>query len=158
MLALLKLIPFKDWVYCGVILSLLAAFGWYTVHERHEGAAIILAADKKLADAVAAKDKIIHDNAQLELIDIGKHEKIALAAAPIPNAGLVCSSPRSPTVTASSGNTVESAGQSGAVPAGSFDPSGAILTLLRDSDNQVNALIDANEILTGYIEALRLTK
>jgi hypothetical protein len=156
--ALLALIPVKDWVYGGIIAALLVGFGWYTVHERHEGAEKILAADKKLADTVAAKDKIIADNAQLELVDVGNHEKLALAAPPIPDAGLVCQSSSSPTVAANSGDSNKPANQSGTVSAGSFDPSGAILTLLRDSDVQVNALIDANEILTGYIEALRLTK
>jgi hypothetical protein len=156
---LLKLIPGKDYIYCGIIAALLAGFSWYTIHERDEGAAKVIAADKKLSDTIAAKDKEIADNAQLELIDVGTHEKLALAAPPIANAGLVCkSSNPASTAAASSGDTGKSADQSDSVPAGSFDPSGAILTLLSDSDAQVNALIDANEILTGYIEALRLTK
>jgi hypothetical protein len=157
-LAFLKVIPVKDWIYGAVIALLLAGFGWYTVHERHEGAAKILAADKKLVDAVAAKDQIIHDNAQLELVNVGNHEKIALAAPPIANAGLVCHSPGRVAASASSGDVPQPTDKSGAVPAGGFDPSGAILTLLRDSDAQVNGLIESNEILEGYIEALRLTK
>lgn len=156
--ALLALIPAKDWVYGGIIAALLAGFGWYTVHERAEGAAKIIAADKKLSDTVAAKDKVIADNAQLDLIQVGEHEKLALAAPAIPNAGLVCKSPGSPAVAANPGDPGKSSGTGDTLPAGSFDPSGSILTLLRDSDAQVNGLIDANEILTGYIEALRLTK
>lgn len=156
--ALLALIPSKDWFYGAVIVAL-AAFGVYErFHLIDEGEAKIIAADKKLSDMIAAKDKIISDNAQLELIDVGQHEKIALAAPAISNAGLVCESPRSPAVATNSGNTGQSPSQSEPVSDGSFDPSGALLTLLRDSDTQVNALIDANEILTGYIEALRLTK
>jgi hypothetical protein len=153
---LLKLIPGKDYIYCGIIAALLAGFGWYTIHERDEGAAKVIAADKKLSDTIAAKDKEIADNAQLELIDVGNHEKIALAADPIPNAGLVCkSSDSAGTVAAAPGDAGKPADQSGSLPAGSFDPSGAILTLLRDSDAQVNALIEVNEILTGYIAALK---
>jgi hypothetical protein len=155
---LLKLIPGKDYIYCGIIAALLAGFGWYTIHERDEGAAKIVAADRKLSATIAAKDKEIADNAQLELIDVGTHEKLVLAAPPIPDAGLVCKSPSSAAAAASSGDASKPADQSGSLPAGSFDPSGAILTLLSDSDAQVNALIEANEILTGYIEALRLTK
>jgi hypothetical protein len=153
--ALLALIPGKDYIYCGIIAALLAGFGWYTIHERDEGAAKVVAADRKLSATIAAKDKEIADNAQLELIAVGNHEKLALAAAPIANAGIVCRSTRSPAAAASSGDAVKPAGQGGSVPTGSFDPSGAILTLLRDSDAQVNGLIEANEILTGYIEALK---
>jgi hypothetical protein len=152
---LLKLIPSKDYIYCGVIAALLAGFGWYTYHERAVEHAKDLAADRKQVAALIAKDKIIADNAQLDLIEVGQHEKIVLAAPPIPNAGLVCRSPSSTAVAASPSDAVQSAGKSSPVPAGSFDPSGAILTLLSDSDAQVNALIEANEILTGYIEALK---
>ncbi len=45
--ALLALIPFKDWVYLGIITALVAGFGWYTVHERHEGEAHEVAALQK---------------------------------------------------------------------------------------------------------------
>jgi hypothetical protein len=40
----LAMIPFKDWIYGGVIVALLAGFGWYTVHERNLGAAHEVAA------------------------------------------------------------------------------------------------------------------
>jgi hypothetical protein len=149
------MIPIKDLIYGGAIAIILGAFGWYTVHERHEGEAVIVAADTKLAATVAAKDKIIHDNAQLELVDVGNHEKIAIAAAPVPNAGLVCKSPGSTSVASSPGHSGQPVSQGEPVQSGSFDPSGAILTLLRDSDAQVNALIEANEILTGYVNSLK---
>jgi hypothetical protein len=48
--ALLALIPFKDWVYGGIILSLLIGFGVYTVHERNLGAAHEVAALKASSD------------------------------------------------------------------------------------------------------------
>jgi len=54
--ALLALVPIKDWVYVGVIVALLTAFGIYTVHERHEGEAHEIAALKKSSDALQAKE------------------------------------------------------------------------------------------------------
>lgn len=44
MLALLKLIPIKDWLYTGIIAALLIGFWYYTVHERELGAAREMAA------------------------------------------------------------------------------------------------------------------
>lgn len=158
MLAILKLIPLKDWLYCALGAAILTGFVAYTVHERHEGAAKIVLADKKLADTVAAKDKIIRENAQLDLIDVGNHEKLAVNAPPIPNAGLVCHTSSSPAAASGSGSVAEPASQVAELPERSFDPSGGILTLLSDNDAQINALIDSIEILEGYIEALRLTK
>jgi hypothetical protein len=152
--ALLALLPSRDWFYGAIIVALGAFCVYEHFHLIDEGEAKIVAADKTLAATVAAKDKIIHDNAQLELVDVGQHEKIALVAPAIPNAGLVCNAPRSPVVAATASNPVKPPDQSVAVRTGSFDPSGTILTLLSDSDTQVNALIEANEILAGYIEAL----
>ena len=45
MLAFLKLVPLKTWLYVGVLVALLVSFGMYTSHERTIGAARILAAD-----------------------------------------------------------------------------------------------------------------
>ena len=64
-LALLKLVPLKDWLYCGAIAALLIGFGVFVHHERSVGAAnelhsvqtasarVQAAADKKIADLTA---------------------------------------------------------------------------------------------------------
>lgn len=67
MAALLALIPFKDWVYGGIILSLLVGFGLYTVHERNLGAAHEVAALKassdKLTKETAAQTAVLQERA-----------------------------------------------------------------------------------------------
>jgi hypothetical protein len=55
MSALLALIPLKDWIYGGIIVAILAGFGWYTVHERDLGKASEVAALKKSSDELQAK-------------------------------------------------------------------------------------------------------
>lgn len=157
--ALLALIPAKDYAW-GALVALLLAFGTYEhFHLIHEGEAIKAAADLKLRNTIAAKDKELADNAQLELIDVGNHEKLAIAAPAIPDAGLVCKSTRpSASGTAGASDAGKPADTGASVQSGGFDPSGAILTLLRDSDDQVNALIEANMILTRYINDLAASK
>jgi hypothetical protein len=54
MLAFLKLVPLKDWIYAGALALLLILFATYTHHERALGAARIIAAD------AAALDKAQH--------------------------------------------------------------------------------------------------
>jgi len=63
MLALLNLIPLKDWLYVGAIVALLTAFGCYTVHERrigaaHEVAAVQAASEKTKAEAQETIDRL----------------------------------------------------------------------------------------------------
>lgn len=63
MLAFLRLVPLKDWLYAGIIAALLIAFGAYTKHERTVGASRILAADaaalvKATATAKAETDRL----------------------------------------------------------------------------------------------------
>jgi hypothetical protein len=54
-LALFSLIPIKDWVYSGIIIAILAGFGWYTIHERDIGKADEVAALQKSSQALQAK-------------------------------------------------------------------------------------------------------
>jgi len=53
--ALLALIPGKDLAYGAIIVALLAAFGAYTIHERHIGAAHETAALKASSDKLIAQ-------------------------------------------------------------------------------------------------------
>jgi hypothetical protein len=148
--------PILHYIYGAIIVALIAGGFAAVIHERHVGAAAIAAADAKHAQVVAAKDKVIADNAQLELIDVGQHEKISLAAPPVPNSGLVCKSPSVGTAPGSA-EGISQSGKVDQLSAGSFDPSGAILTLLRDDDTRINDLVDTVEILNGYIEMITLT-
>jgi hypothetical protein len=146
--------PILHYIYGGIIALLIGGFAWYTVHERDVGEAKIKAADAAHAAAIAKKDQTIADNAQLQLVEIGNHEKIALALPPVANTGLVCvapSSPITPTVAASVGQPSEVP----VVSSGSFDPSGGLLTLLRDDDTRINALADTVTALEQYIAAIK---
>jgi hypothetical protein len=55
MLALLKLVPLKDWIYLSLIVALLGGFVSYTIHERDIGKAHELAVLKKSSDELQAK-------------------------------------------------------------------------------------------------------
>lgn len=146
--------PIMHYIYGGIIALLIGGFAWYTIHERDIGEAKIVAADAAHAAVVAKKDQTIADNAQLQLVEIGTHEKIALAAPPIRNTGLVCIAPSSSTAPA------VASGDNGSlevpvVSSGSFDPSGAILTLLRTDDQRINDLAETVIVLQTYIAALK---
>lgn len=72
MLAFLKLVPLKDWLYAGVIALLLIVFGAYTKHERSVGAARILSADA--AALVRATEKTAAETQRLkDLADKAEH-------------------------------------------------------------------------------------
>lgn len=91
LLALLRLIPIKDWFYAGIIAILLVGFGWYTHHERNIGRQSIELRDKKLADAQAAKNKETEDEISKgiqDALDKWKQDHPIPRPAPIPH--LVC--------------------------------------------------------------------
>lgn len=74
--AFLALIPVKDWVYAGLILTLLAGFGAYTIHERHVGEVKVEAANAKTAAAqivhnteVESRAKILNASAMQKYLD-----------------------------------------------------------------------------------------
>lgn len=72
MLAFLRLVPLKDWLYAGIIALLLIAFGAYTKHERSVGAARILSADA--AALVRATEKTAAESQRLkEIADTAEH-------------------------------------------------------------------------------------
>ena len=64
MLAFLRLVPLKDWLYAGIIAALLICFGLYTGHEREVGAARILEADTAALVKATAKAKAETDRLQ----------------------------------------------------------------------------------------------
>lgn len=148
MLALLKLVPVRDWLYAAVIAVLLAFFGWFTVHERDEGRAVILAADKKLADAVAEKNLLKEQAAQAASNQVSQVYEKAIAVPAVGDLGLVCHAPGSAPVSQGPEYRPDVTHKADIGSQGSFDPSGPILTLLRDDDAQIDGLIDTVELLT----------
>jgi hypothetical protein len=152
--ALLALVPLKDGVYGSIIVALLAGFGWYTVHERNEGAAKIVAADKRTVLVAEAKDKAIVVAAQDASNQIGVVYEKAVSIPAIADVGLVCESPHSNPVPGTADYKPENPGAPAQPSSGVFDPSGGVLTLLRDDDAQINALIDQVDALTDTMTKL----
>lgn len=155
-MALLSLIPFKDWVYGAIIASLLVAFGVYTHHERVLGEQKIVAIDAKAAAAAEAKVKAATDAAQLTEIHNAVVYKQIISSPLVADTGLVCKRAAAP------GSTVPPAGSGSGAAAGSpvadsgsgsaFDPSGAILTRGRDADAQISYLQNRVKELEGQME------
>ena len=90
MLALLKLVPLKDWIYGAIIVALLAAFGVYTVHERHIGEQKIEAADARAAKAQAVKVQTTEHTAQESVNASVKTYQAAVAAPSLPAPRILC--------------------------------------------------------------------
>lgn len=141
MLAFLKLIPTKDYLYGAAILTLLIGFGVYTHHERVVGEARIEAQDAKLAAAEKAKNEALESAAQAASNNIGVTYEKAVAIPPVADLGVVCH-------TTSRGQLPQTAqggsGAAGTTPVigggATFDPSGAALTVGRDDDALILAL------------------
>jgi len=156
--ALLALVPLKDWIYGGIIVALLAGFGWYTVHERHIGEAKIEASDKKVADAQIVHNKEVEDVVATKLSAAIK-DYDALSPIPVPRSVpvLVCST--------SGGSDVPSgesavAGSNGAgVPIGAgqpdagFDPAPAVSVTGTDADKEIVHLQKKIKLLQDTIAA-----
>lgn len=140
MLALLKLVPLKDWLYLSLIVALLGGFASYTIHERHVGEAKIEAAEAKAvtkANDVVAKDDAAA--ATTESTDAIIYEK-AVAVPALGDIGIVCKrasgsvslpAPDSQQRT----DARDAAADSPVGPA--YDPSGAALTRAAQADAQI---------------------
>lgn len=143
-LALLKLIPLKDWLYCGIIAALLAGFGVYTIHERHVGAQRIELADQRAVAAETARNKAIETAAVSEVnVSVQKYQA-AVAAPTLPAPRIVCHAANSGPVPGHAGspgagddrtNVPESTGPS-------FDPAEHVLAAGKQADAQVTLLQD----------------
>jgi hypothetical protein len=139
--ALLALIPGKDWLYAGIITALLAAFGWYTVHER----GVEHAKDMAAAAKVVAKDNAIvaADDSQAKSTETQSAiiYKQAVAVPAIADVGIVCERPAAGNVSLPAADGIAGAGprdQSADSGSGStFDPSGALLSRAERADAQI---------------------
>ena len=141
MLALLKLIPFKDWVYGSIIVALLAGFGWYTHHERQVGATKLQAAVTQVADRAEAAVVAANTVAKTAETQNAKvYTQVVVTPVPRP-LGIVChrTGPGSnpvPQAHAVAGAAVgKPAADRGAEA--SYDPSGPALAVGRQADAEI---------------------
>jgi hypothetical protein len=145
MLALLKLIPLKDWAYAGIIAALLIGFGVFVSHERSIGEQKIEVADAALAAKQIELNTEKETHAQDVINTATEVYKNTLAAAPAPDAPHVFVCDRA---TAPSGSAVRPGASAGSsVDAGTHVPEESSVdigpgldTIGRDADAQVIAL------------------
>lgn len=144
MIALLKLIPLKDYAWAALVLVLLGAFGAYTVHERHVGEAKIEKKDAALRAAATALNTASENLADIKELNIGKVYEKYITLPAIPDApGLVCVNTAPATEQPqTAGNRSGSSSEDAKLPDGGFNPSGELLTLLSNDDAQIAGLID----------------
>lgn len=140
----LSAIGVKDYLYGAAIAALIAGGLYFVHHERLVGEDKIIAADTRTAAVAVAKDKAIEAAAQAAANTIGAtYEKAVSVPAVGDIDGLVCrnTAPRSGVSQAADYRPANP----GSPDIGSqvaFNPSGLILTVGRDDDAQINALID----------------
>jgi hypothetical protein len=151
MLALLKLISPKEWLLLAAIVLL----GLYTMKVYEDGEHRIEKKDAALHAAAVALNKASENLADIKEISIERTYTHIVSAPPIGNVGLLCHS----TVAAVKPDAAKGSGSANTsapdvLPTREFDPSGPILTLLRNADAQVNALIDRNAELEGLLEGV----
>ena len=150
-----KLIPIRDWLYAGAFIALLAGFGWFVHHERQVGEQKIEAADARAAAAQLALNKAKEAAAQTASTTIGATYEKVVRIPVVGDLGVSCVRNNAPagsdvskTADNRSGNPQAPIGGNAAP----FDPTGAALTVGRDADAQINALIDTVNALTAEMK------
>lgn len=137
MLALLKLIPWKDVAYLAVILGLV---GWLY----HKGEAHVEAQDKKVAIAAQTQVNRVATAAQTTESQSAIIYKQAVVIPAVGDIGVECvrQPASSSQVPATAARATTAASQPAAVSGEgrSFDPSGALLTRAREADAQITYL------------------
>lgn len=144
MLALLKLVPVKDWIYAGIIAALLALFGVYTVHERHIGEQKIETADARVVSAEKARDQAIQATALSEInVSVQKYQA-AVTAPTVSVPSIVCHAALSGAVSGAAGSpgTGHDSSDVSESTGPDFDPAQHVLEVGRQADAQVTLLQD----------------
>jgi hypothetical protein len=154
MLALLKLIPLKDWFYCTVICALLGGFVTYTIHERHIGEARIIAADTRAALVAQAKDKAIEAAAQDASNAIGVVYEKAVAIPSVADLGVVCHAPARSQLSQAPVNQSGATDSANSPVGPPYDPTGPALTVGRNADSQIRALQDQLKVLVDAMNGV----
>lgn len=150
MLALLKLIPLKDWLYGGVIVALLIGFGVFVHHERNVGATKVITADAAAVAKQAAHNTEIETHAQQTVTQISETYAKAVAAPPAadaphlwvrqPSSSCPAGANASPARAADGGPVVSAAVPSAGEDAIDFGP--PLDKSFQDADAQVTGLQD----------------
>ena len=140
--AILALLPSKDWFYGAIIATAIGGFTWYTIHERDAGEAAVRAADQRTAMVAQAKDLAIEAAANTQSSSTSLIYEKAVAIPAVADLGIVCNSPGGSAMPKAAGDQPKDPDPAVVGSVRSFDPSGDILTLLRNDDAQINALID----------------
>lgn len=141
MLAFLKLIPIKDWLYGSIIVALLGGFAWYTHHERQMGATKLETAVTQVANRAEAAVVAANTAAQTAERQSAKvYVKTVIAPAPR-NIGLVCHRTDAGSGAVPEAHTVAGAGAgkpaANSGSAATFDPSGGALEVGAKADAQI---------------------
>ncbi len=147
MLAFLKLIPAREWL----MLAGLAILGLLFLKTYHDGELRIERKDAALRAAAVALNTAAANLAEIKEIQIGRSYEKIVQLGPVPNAGLVCHA-TAPVKSDIPDYRPEAPGTTAQLSDRGFDPSGAILTLLRDDDAQIDGLIDTVAVLQAELE------
>lgn len=146
----------KDYLYAGLITLLIGLFSYWTIHERHAGAAAIIAADARTVAIVKSKDIAIEAAANAALDKASQIYEKAVVIPAVADLGVMCQSRPIDTLPTTAADTVSRTGQAEQVPGRLFDPSGDILTGDRQSDALVADL--QSEIATLRSEMVAAAK
>jgi HAMP domain-containing protein len=151
-------LPLKDYLYLGIILALIAGFGWYTYHERSIGRAQIEASDAKLAAANKERNDALTTTAALansvSQKDYDHVVSVPVINAPVPNR--LCKPASANLMPATPG----AAGSGNAQAAGAAEDAGSTSELQRFADSAVQIARDADaqvQALQTIINNLRNT-
>jgi hypothetical protein len=157
---MLAMLPIKDWIYGAVIVALLAAFGWYTVHERGIGEKKIEAADARAVAAQVVHNGEVENAVKQKLADALKDYELAPVvptAARIPS--VVCYAPSDRAVPHRPGTVAGSDGAGAAVPSGAakdnagFDPAPALSADALAADAEILRLKAKVALLQETVQA-----
>jgi hypothetical protein len=158
--ALLALVPLKDWIYAGIIATLLVGFGVYTVHERHEGAHKIEIADAKVAAAQTIHNEEVQSVIQAKVQSaINDYDALAPIPSPVPVPRLVCRPAGSGNVPQGTQSASGGDGAGGGVPVSSsadsfgFDPAPALSATGTDADAEIEHLQKKVKLLQDLVHA-----
>lgn len=153
---MLSFLSLRGYLIAGFVSVLLAAFGWYTYHERHVEHVKDVAAETRVVNSVKAQDVVITATAVKDTNDAIQIYKQIVQLPSVPDIGIMChaasSGPVPPAASAGSGG--HPSPDSGA--ADLSDPSGSLLTIGRSADALVRKLQAENAALR--IEMLSAAK
>lgn len=123
--------PFKGYIYGGILVLVIGAFGWYTIHERSVQHDKDVAAELQEIHVAARKAVVITQTADATVAKAEIRYVKVTTAPPLADLGLVCHdasvNPVSGSTAGDQGGAVQGQPSAGDL----FDPSGDLLTAAR---------------------------